>query len=184
MNRILVNNPILAAPQIEALILQLAAACADDLPPTPPPVLVGIRTRGVPLARRLSQVLQSRWPQHAIVVGALDITFFRDDLQQRGVRTPHQTDMPRDLTHQPVVLVDDVIFRGRTVQAALEALKQFGRPQFVRLAVLIDRGHRQLPIQPDYVGMCLTTQLTDVVRVHLQEEDGEDGVFLEQTQDL
>lgn len=178
------NHPLLAAPQIDQLILQLAAACTADLSNHLPPVLVGIRTRGVPLAKRLSQVLQSRWPQQPLLVGALDITFFRDDLQQRGVRTPHQTDMPLDLTNQPVILVDDVIFRGRTVQAALEALKQFGRPQFVRLAVLIDRGHRQLPIQPDYTGMCLTTQLTDVVRVHLQEEDGEDGVFLEHAQDL
>ncbi len=159
---------------------QLAQSIIEEHLDLPRTVLIGIRTRGVPLAQRLAKCVLDL-THSELGVGALDITFFRDDLQQSGLRTPDSTDMPRDLTGYYVVLVDDVIFRGRTVRAALEALQHFGRPQQIRLAVLVDRGHRELPIQPDYVGFKVPSQLTDVVKVHVQEQDGEDRVFLQQT---
>lgn len=140
-------------------------------------VLIGIRTRGVPLAERLAhqiEILTGVAPG----VGSLDITFFRDDVRQRGLRTPDRSIMLHDLTDRPVVLVDDVIYRGRTIRAAMDALFHFGRPQRVRLGVLVDRGHREFPIQPDYVGLRLETSWTDSVRVHLAEQDGVDEVML------
>jgi pyrimidine operon attenuation protein/uracil phosphoribosyltransferase len=140
-------------------------------------ILIGIHTRGVPLAHRLASYLRSFG--HSVLVGALDITFFRDDLQRLGLRTPDRTEIPQDLRDQSVVLVDDVLFKGRTIRAALDALNHFGRPKRVRLAVLVDRGHREFPIQPDYCGQVIPTQLTDTVRVFMQEIDGKDQVILE-----
>jgi len=165
------------AQQTAELIDALATAIARDHPHLDRLVLIGIRTRGVPLAYRLRDRIATGFgspPQ----VGELDITFFRDDLGSGGLRTPNRSELPRDLTGQEVVLVDDVLFRGRTVRAALEALNHFGRPEQVRLAVLIDRGHRQFPIQPDYCGHKLTTAPEQIVKVHLRETDGEERVLL------
>ncbi len=165
------------AQQIAELIDALATAIGRDHPHLGRLVLIGIRTRGVPLAYRLRDRIAIGFgspPQ----VGELDITFFRDDLGSSGLRTPNRSELPRDLTGQEVVLVDDVLFRGRTVRAALEALNYFGRPERVRLAVLIDRGHRQFPIQPDYCGHKLTTAPEQIVKVHLRETDGEERVLL------
>lgn len=169
------------AVQLQRWIQNLAEQIRVGHPDLSVVTLVGIRTRGVPLAHRLAQRLwqQSSPPDSIPIVGALDITFFRDDLERSGLRTPDRTEMPQDVTDRQVILVDDVIFRGRTVRAALEALHHFGRPQVVRLAVLIDRGHREFPIQPDYVGQVIATEIDDGVRVHLQEQDGEDRVLLE-----
>jgi pyrimidine operon attenuation protein/uracil phosphoribosyltransferase len=111
-------------------------------------------------------------------VGALDITFYRDDLANIAVRTPSKTDIPFDLTEKTIVLVDDVIFKGRTMRAALNAVSDCGRPEAIRLAVLVDRGHRQLPIHPDFVGKVLPTAREEIVKVYLQEHDGRDGVEL------
>ncbi|MDX2271869.1 MAG: bifunctional pyr operon transcriptional regulator/uracil phosphoribosyltransferase PyrR [Cyanobacteriota bacterium] len=172
---------ILDASALDQTCQGLAADILAAYPVWQQVVLIGIRTRGVPLAHRLAGHLQ-QWTgsERRIPVGALDITFFRDDLTQSGLRTPDLSQIPGDLTQQQVILVDDVIFRGRTIRAALEALNHLGRPQVVRLAVLIDRGHRELPIHPDFVGLSITTQPNDQVRVHLREQDGEDRVFVEQ----
>ena len=141
--------------------------------------LVGIQRRGVPLAHRIADAIAEH-EGVVLPVGALDITFYRDDLslvaQQPVVKG---TDLPFDLNGATVVLVDDVLYTGRTIRAAMDALVDFGRPQAIRLAVLIDRGHRELPIRADHVGKNVPTSREEIVRVHLTETDGEDGVDIE-----
>jgi pyrimidine operon attenuation protein/uracil phosphoribosyltransferase len=142
-------------------------------------VLLGIPTRGVPLASRLAARIaqvESRQVPH----GSLDVTMYRDDLRLRPARTLGRTQVPTDgIDGKTVVLVDDVLYSGRTVRAALDALNDLGRPLAVQLAVLVDRGHRELPIRADYVGKNLPTSQEEVVRVLLAETDGEDAVLLE-----
>ena len=141
-------------------------------------VLLGIPTRGVPLAARLAARM-SAVERRDVVVGSLDITMYRDDLRLRPARTLARTEIPPDgIDGRLVVLVDDVLFSGRTVRAALDALGELGRPRAVQLAVLVDRGHRQLPIKADYVGKNLPTSLREQVTVLLQEYDGRDAVLL------
>jgi pyrimidine operon attenuation protein/uracil phosphoribosyltransferase len=142
-------------------------------------VLLGIPTRGVPLARRLAARLADT-EGVGIPAGSLDITLYRDDLRLRPARTLGRTEVPdTGIDGMVVVLVDDVLFSGRTVRAALDALNDIGRPRAVQLAVLVDRGHRELPIRPDYVGKNLPTAKREVVRVLLTETDGEDAVTLQ-----
>jgi pyrimidine operon attenuation protein / uracil phosphoribosyltransferase len=141
-------------------------------------VLLGIPTRGVPLAKRLANRIKA-FADVDIPVGSLDITLYRDDLRLRGVRPLGETVEPDGgITDRTVVLVDDVLFSGRTIRAALDALTELGRPRAVQLAVLVDRGHRQLPIRADYVGKNVPTAATQNVRVALTETDGTDGVTL------
>ena len=141
-------------------------------------VLVGMRTRGVPLARRLAQAIE-RIEGEAVPVGAIDIGLYRDDLSTRGAAVQiAPSEMPNDISGKRCVLVDDVLFTGRSVRAALDALIDLGRPQRVQLAVLIDRGHRELPIRPDYVGKNVPTARGDDVRVRLAEPDGRDEVAI------
>lgn len=141
-------------------------------------VLLGIPTRGVPLARRLAARLADTEGVR-VPVGSLDITLYRDDLRLRPARTLGRTEVPdRGIDGMVVVLVDDVLYSGRTVRAALDALNDIGRPRAVQLAVLVDRGHRELPIRPDYVGKNLPTAKRELVRVLLTETDGEDAVTL------
>jgi pyrimidine operon attenuation protein/uracil phosphoribosyltransferase len=141
-------------------------------------VLLGIPTRGVPLAGRLAAGIQ-QVEDHPIPHGSLDITMYRDDLRLRPARTLGRTQVPPDgIDGKIVVLVDDVLYSGRTVRAALDALNDLGRPRAVQLAVLVDRGHRELPIRPDYVGKNLPTSQHELVRVLLTEVDGEDAVLL------
>ncbi|GAA1664653.1 bifunctional pyr operon transcriptional regulator/uracil phosphoribosyltransferase PyrR [Fodinicola feengrottensis] len=141
-------------------------------------VLLGIPTRGAPLARRLADRV-STFAGVQVPVGTLDITLYRDDLRLRGVRALEHTDVPATgVDDQRVILVDDVLFSGRTVRAALDALKDLGRPSAVQLAVLVDRGHRQLPIRADYVGKNIPTSLVESVHVRLSEVDGADAVVL------
>jgi pyrimidine operon attenuation protein/uracil phosphoribosyltransferase len=141
-------------------------------------VVLGIPTRGVPLARRIAAQVASIEGTD-VPVGALDTTMYRDDLRLRGVRALELTDIPVDgVDGKTVVLVDDVLFSGRTIRAALDALSDLGRPRAVQLAVLIDRGHRELPIRADYVGKNLPTALTETVHVQLAEHDGQDAVLL------
>ena len=141
-------------------------------------VLLGIPTRGVPLAARLAAGIQ-QVEGHPIPHGSLDITMYRDDLRLRPARTLGRTQVPPDgIDSKIVVLVDDVLYSGRTVRAAFDALNDLGRPRAVQLAVLVDRGHRELPIRPDYVGKNLPTSQQEVVRVLLTEVDGEDAVLL------
>ena len=142
------------------------------------PVLVGIHTRGVPLARRIASAITS-FGGSRVPVGTLDIGLHRDDLARRPTAPLAATRLPVDITDRTVVLVDDVLYTGRTVRAALDALNDFGRPALVRLAVLVDRGHRQLPIRPDHVGKNLPTSPMERVSVRLSEVDGgEDGVWI------
>ena len=145
--------------------------------------LVGIHTRGVPLAERLATLIEERSGEE-IALGAVDITFHRDDTQL-GDRAPgaeqpvvHATLLDFDLRGTTCVLVDDVLYTGRSVRAALDALRDIGRPRAVQLAVLVDRGHRELPIRADYVGKNLPTSLRETVKVQLAEEDGRDTVLL------
>jgi pyrimidine operon attenuation protein/uracil phosphoribosyltransferase len=140
-------------------------------------VLLGIHTRGVPLAQRLTHQIEIL-EQITIPVGALDITFYRDDLDKVGMRTPAKTQIPFDLTGKFVVLVDDVIYSGRTIRAALNAVNEYGRPETITLSVLVDRGHRQLPIHPNFVGKELPTAREEQVKVYLEEIDGQDRVEL------
>jgi pyrimidine operon attenuation protein / uracil phosphoribosyltransferase len=140
-------------------------------------VLIGIYTRGVPLAHRLAAQIE-QLENVVVPVGELDITFYRDDLDQIGIRTPAKTNIGVDLTGKVVVLIDDVIFKGRTIRAALDAINDYGRPRLIRLAVLVDRGHREVPIHPDLIGKQLPTAKQEQVKVYLQELDGRDGVEL------
>jgi pyrimidine operon attenuation protein / uracil phosphoribosyltransferase len=143
-------------------------------------VLLGIPTRGVPLARRLAaRIAAFEGPN--VPVGSLDTTLYRDDLRLRGVRPLAETVEPAGgVTDALVILVDDVLFSGRTIRAALDAIRDLGRPAAVQLAVLVDRGHRQLPIRADYVGKNVPTALAQSVRVLLAEADGSDAVFIEE----
>jgi pyrimidine operon attenuation protein/uracil phosphoribosyltransferase len=141
-------------------------------------VLVGLYTRGVATAERLAAAIES-FEGVTVPVGALDVAFYRDDIGLRPVQPLGSTEVPVDVTDKVVVLVDDVLFTGRTVRAALDALTELGRPLAVQLAVLIDRGHRELPIRADFVGKNLPTKRAEDVRVRLAEVDGgEDGIEL------
>ena len=142
-------------------------------------VLLGIPTRGVVLARRLAAAM-AEVEGTDIPVGALDVTMYRDDLRRQPTRVVGRTQVPVEIDDAVVVLVDDVLYSGRTVRAALDALGDLGRPRAVRLAVLIDRGHRELPIRADHVGKNVPTSRDEVVRVRVDEVDGEDAVDIEQ----
>ncbi|NJL00159.1 MAG: bifunctional pyr operon transcriptional regulator/uracil phosphoribosyltransferase PyrR [Spirulinaceae cyanobacterium SM2_1_0] len=168
---------ILTADEIRRTITRLASEIVEKVSDLQQLVLVGIYTRGVPLAASLAAQIESLEGIH-VPVGALDITFYRDDLDQVGMRTPARTEIPLDLTHRCVVLVDDVIFKGRTVRAALSAVTEYGRPATIYLAVLVDRGHRQLPIHPDFTGKYLPTAAEEQVKVYLHSHDGRDAVEL------
>lgn len=140
-------------------------------------VLMGIYTRGVPLARRLARLIEEL-EGRPVPVGTLDITLYRDDLRDIGVRPVNRSDIPLDITDRTVFLIDDVIYKGRTIRAALDALNDFGRPAAIRLAVLIDRGHRDLPIHPDLTGRQVPTARHEQIKVLLEEIDDRDSVML------
>ena len=139
-------------------------------------VIVGLYTRGVTLARRIGAAVES-FEGVAVPIGTLDVAFYRDDIGLRPITPGGPTEVP-DISGRAVVLVDDVLFTGRTARAALDALLELGRPRVVQLAVLIDRGHRELPVRADYVGKNLPTKVAEDVRVHLAENDGDDCVEL------
>ena len=145
-------------------------------------VLLGIPTRGVTLAHRLSAILESIVPGSSVPVGSLDVTMYRDDLYQQPTRSTAPTEVPVSIDDATVVLVDDVLYSGRTVRAALDALTDLGRPKVVRLAVLADRGHRELPIRADFVGKNLPSAHGERINVRLVEHDGEDGVEIEEVE--
>ncbi len=143
---------------------------AEDL------LLLGLQTRGVPLAERIAASI-AQVEGATVETGSLDVTMYRDDLRSHPTRTPHRTDVPPGgIDGKTVVLVDDVLYSGRTVRAALDAISDLGRPAAVRLAVLVDRGHRELPIRADHVGKNLPTARSERVSLHLVETDGEDEV--------
>ncbi len=140
-------------------------------------VLVGIQRGGVPLAERMGKILAGLINQ-PVPVGSLDVNLHRDDLDQRAAPNLHPTQIPFDVTGKTVVLVDDVLFSGRTIRAAMDALNDFGRPKRIQLAVLVDRGHRELPIKADFVGKNQPTSPAEKVQVRLGEPDHEDEVIL------
>ena len=143
---------------------------------------VGLRTRGVTLAHRLAAKI-AQIDGATLPVGTLDITLYRDDLGLRGAPLIRGTDIPFSIKNKTVILVDDVLFTGRTVRAALDAIIDLGRPKAIQLAILIDRGHRELPIRPDYVGKNLPTSRRESVAVRLREHDGEDRVVIEEPEE-
>ena len=173
------GRQIMTADEIRRATIRLSHEIVEKQAGTDGLVLIGIQRRGVPLARRIAAAIADHEGVQ-IPVGALDITFYRDDLsmvaQQPVVKG---TELPSAIGGRTIVLVDDVLYTGRTIRAAMDALVDFGRPQAIRLAVLVDRGHRELPIRADHVGKNVPTSREELVRVHLEETDGEDGVEIE-----
>lgn len=171
-------NVVLNAAGLQRALTRVAHEIAERNEDGSTVVLVGIPRGGVPLAHRLSKVLAELWGL-AVPVGSVDIGMHRDDLNQRSAPPIHPTVIPFDLNGKTVVLVDDVLFSGRSVRAAMDALNDFGRPQRIQLAALIDRGHRELPIKADFVGKNVPTSLAETVQVDLKEHGGPDEVRIE-----
>ena len=174
---------VLSSDDIERVLTRIAFEIIEANKGTEDLVLLGIPRRGYPLAHRLAQRIAASAGQDLApesLVGQLDITMYRDDLRQTSTRTPQPTRLPAGgIDGKVVVLVDDVLYSGRTIRAALDALADWGRPRIVRLAVLVDRGHRELPIRADHVGKNLPTAKSEKVRVHLAETDGRNEVVIE-----
>ena len=168
---------ILSADEIRRTIVRLASEINERCRDLSQIVLVGIQKKGVPLTRMLAKQMEVL-EGVKVPVATLDITFYRDDLDLIAVRTPGKTDIPVDLNGKTVILVDDVIFQGRTIRAAMNAINEYGRPKHILLAVLIDRGHRQVPIHPDFVGKKLPTAREEQIKVYFQDPDGRDAVEL------
>jgi len=168
---------ILSAEEIRRTLTRLASQIAETSGDLSKVILIGLYTRGVPLAELLARQIEML-ENVRVPVGALDITFYRDDLHRVGMRTPAKTNIPFDLTGKTAILVDDVIYKGRTARAALNATIEYGRPETIELAVLVDRGHRQLPIHPDFIGKKLPTAAEEQVKVYLRAVDGRDAVEL------
>ena len=169
---------ILNAAAIQRALTRIAHEIAERNAAGAEVVLVGIPEGGVLLAQRLGKILVEIW-KHPVPTGSLDVSMHRDDLDQRAAPKIHPTVMPFDVTGKTVVLVDDVLFSGRTARAALDALNDFGRPKKIQLAVLIDRGHRDLPIKADFVGKNVPTAANEKIHVRLDENDNEGEVVLE-----
>ena len=173
---------IMDADDIRRAVIRIAHEIVERNQGTESVVLIGIRKRGLPLARRIAAAIES-FEGMQIPTGAVDITLYRDDLQlftvsQQPIVRP--TEIPFDIDGKIVVLVDDVLYTGRTVRAALDELVDFGRPKAIQLAVLVDRGHRELPVRADFVGKNVPTARREAVQVKLAEEDGIDTVMIEE----
>jgi len=176
------GRQIMTADEIRRATIRLSHEIVEKQAGTDGLLLIGIQRRGVPLARRIAAaILENEGVE--VPVGALDITFYRDDLsmvaQQPVVKG---TELPSGIDGKTIVLVDDVLYTGRTIRAAMDALVDFGRPQAIRLAVLVDRGHRELPIRADHVGKNVPTSREEIVRVHLEEIDDEDAVLIDRVE--
>jgi pyrimidine operon attenuation protein / uracil phosphoribosyltransferase len=168
---------ILSADEIRRTINRMASQIVEKSGKLSETILLGIHTKGVPLAYLIAKQIEML-ENISLPVGAIDVTFYRDDLDKIRTRIPAQAKIPFDLTGKTIVLVDDVIYKGRTIRAALNAVTEYGRPQIIRLAVLVDRGHRELPIHPDFVGKKLPTASEEQVKVYLHDLDGRDAVEL------
>ncbi len=173
-----VKSRILDGPAVGRALMRITHEILERNHGTDQLCFIGIRTRGVPLAARIAENIR-RIEGKEIPVGSLDITLYRDDLTALGdAPVVHGSDIPFSIAGKTVILVDDVLFTGRTVRAAIEALFRLGRPDAIRLAVMVDRGHRELPIRADYVGKNVPTSLSEVIAVKTVECDGEDAADL------
>ncbi len=169
---------VLEGPDINRALIRISHEILERTKGAEDIVLLGIPTRGVHLAHRLAAHIK-QFEGRSVPVGSLDVTMYRDDLRLRPARALGRTELPADgIDGRIVVLVDDVLYSGRTVRSALDALNDLGRPQAVQLAALVDRGHRELPIRADYVGKNLPTSKSEIVKVYLEENDGRDAVLL------
>ena len=177
------DTVVLSADDVRRAIVRIAHEIVEQNSGCRDLMLVGMRTRGVPLAQRLSAAVRE-FEGAEVPVGALDIGLYRDDLPARGTRVEIKpSELPEDIAGKRVVLVDDVLYTGRSIRAALDALIDYGRPERIQLAVLVDRGHRELPIRPDFVGKNIPTSRQDEVLVHLEETDGVDQVLVTERRD-
>jgi len=172
------EKTLMSPEDIERALVRVAHEIVERNKGAKDIVFAGIQTRGVPLARRLATTIQS-FEGITIPVGSLDISLYRDDLSSLELKPVVQrTDVPTDITGKQVVLVDDVFYTGRSIRAAMDALMDLGRPESIQLAVLIDRGHRELPIRADYVGRNVPTARPEKIKVYMKELDGEDRVTI------
>ena len=171
------RTAILSDRELSRTLSRLASQVLESVDDSQSLMLLGIPTRGVQLSQVLARELE-RLTGHPIAQGSIDPTFHRDDLERIGTRMPQVTTLPNSVEHRQVVLVDDVIFTGRTVRAALEAFQSWGRPQRVMLLAMVDRGHRELPIQPDFCGRVVPTRRNETIELRLRDVDDEEGVFL------
>ncbi len=172
-----VRAKILAADDMDRALTRIAHEIVEKNKGAKNLGLVGLRTRGIHVARRLHEKISAIEPLET-PVGSLDITFYRDDIGQRIKPESFQTEIPFDVNSKRIVLVDDVLYTGRTVRAAMDAIMDFGRPDVIQLAVMIDRGHREMPIRADFVGKNIPTAGKEEVRVRLVESDGDDEVVV------
>ncbi len=179
MGGILVSNvTVMSADEIRRAVVRIAHEIVEQNAGAHDLILVGMRTRGVPLAKRLAKEIEE-FEGEKLGVGALDITLYRDDLSERGTKIEVKpSEMPQDVVDKRIVLVDDVLYTGRSIRAALDALIDYGRPERIQLAVLVDRGHRELPIRADFVGKNIPTASDDDVLVQLEETDSVDQVIV------
>ncbi len=172
------NSAVMSADDVRRAVVRIGHEIVEQNHGSHDLILVGMRTRGVPLAERLAAAIRA-FEDVEIPVGALDIALYRDDLPSRGTTVEIKpSDLPEDIAGKRVVLVDDVLYTGRSIRAALDALIDYGRPQRIQLAVLVDRGHRELPIRADFVGKNIPTSRDDDVLVQLEETDGVDQVLV------
>lgn len=174
------EKTLLTSREIERALARIAHEVVEKNKGADGVVLVGMRTRGVPLARRIAQIIEV-FEGTQIPVGTLDIGQYRDDISPSDSRPAPEshTDIPVGITDRRVILVDDVLYTGRSIRAAMDALMDLGRPKSIQLAVLIDRGHRELPIRADYVGKNIPSSQDEEIQVHLVETDGADKVVIE-----
>jgi pyrimidine operon attenuation protein/uracil phosphoribosyltransferase len=168
---------VMTAEDIRRTLARIAHEIIERNKGTGELILVGLRTRGVPLAKRLADCIE-RYEKSRLLVGALDFSLYRDDLNGNGAKDVPRTDIPSDITGKPVLLVDDVLYTGRSIRAAMDALIDLGRPRSIQLAVLIDRGHREMPIRADYVGKNIPSARHEDIQVRLVETDGRDEVAI------
>ena len=174
---------LMSADDVRRAIVRIAHEIVEQNRGCRDLMLVGMRTRGVPLAQRIGAAIRE-FEGEAVPVGALDIGLYRDDVPARGTRLQIKpSELPEDIADKRVVLVDDVLYTGRSIRAALDALIDYGRPQRIQLAVLVDRGHRELPIRADFVGKNIPTSRQDEVAVQLEETDGIDQVVVTERRD-
>ena len=173
-----IQNPV----QIERALTRISHEILERNGGVANLVLVGMHSRGVPLAHRISSAIE-RFEGVKVPVGKLDIGMYRDDISEKGSPVMKPTDIPSDINDKTVVIIDDVLYTGRSIRAAMDAISDFGRPSQMQLGVLVDRGHRELPIRADYVGKNVPTSREEDVQVRLQEIDGEDAIVITSNSD-